>query len=39
MYQTKSIGTVFCVYFYQRKTEQKKKAYQGIQIQNWIHAH
>lgn len=24
MYQTQSTGTAFCVYFYQRKTEQKK---------------
>lgn len=35
MYQTQFTGTAFCVYFYQRKTEQKE-IYQGIQFQNWI---
>lgn len=40
MYQSQSIGIAFCVYFYQRKTEQQQqKIYQGIQIQNCIHAH
>lgn len=39
MYQSQSIEIAFCVYFYKRKTEQKKKICQGIQIQNWIHAH